>query len=269
VLVWDAQRGRTSFTLLQRRLTAGRRIPHVAAQQPAHFVAFDLLRDGRGTELLHLPLAERRDKLARLCTSSPAELTLCPRTTDPVMAQSWMTELAVAGIEGVVVKPVHSRYQPGRTGWTKTRTRQTADFLIAGVTGTRTRPVTLLLGRYDRHGVLRYVAHTHPLSAGHRRELAPALRTPVFQGAGHPWPCPLPAGWTGDLTDRQPLPYLPVEPDLVAEVLVDTAVDGPLGRARHRVTHHRLRLDLRPGDIALAADMTPHQPGVPASGWLH
>jgi hypothetical protein len=75
--------------------------------------------------------------------------------------------------------------------------------------------VTLLLGRYDRQATLRYVAHSHPLTAGHRGELAPALRTPVFQGAGHPWPCPLPAGWTGDLADRRPLPYRPVEPDLI------------------------------------------------------
>ena len=54
--------------------------------------------------------------------------------------------------------------------------------------------------------------------------------------AGHPWPCPLPAGWAGRFTDRTPLPYLPVEPWLIAEVETDAATDGPFERPRHGVT---------------------------------
>ena len=56
LLVWDAERGRCSFSLLQRRLTAGRGLTNVVRQHPAHFVAFDVLRDGRGVELLDQPL---------------------------------------------------------------------------------------------------------------------------------------------------------------------------------------------------------------------
>ncbi|MEV7630594.1 hypothetical protein [Actinoplanes sp. NPDC089786] len=58
------------------------------------------------------------------------------------------------------------------------------------------------------------------------------------------------AGWSADLTDRQPLAYVPVEPTLVAEVLADTAADGLSGRLRHRCRTVRIRLDLRPEDIA-------------------
>jgi hypothetical protein len=49
-------------------------------------------------------------------------------------------------------------------------------------------------------------------------------------GAGHPWPCPLPAGWAGWFTDRTPLPYVPVDPILIAEIETDGATDGPFGR---------------------------------------
>ena len=62
---------------VQRRLTAGRRLPEIVRQHPGHFVAFDLLRDGRGVELLDQPLTVRRAKLARqyLGLSAHAELS--------------------------------------------------------------------------------------------------------------------------------------------------------------------------------------------------
>ncbi|WP_199512201.1 hypothetical protein [Nucisporomicrobium flavum] len=48
---------------------------------------------------------------------------------------------------------------------------------------------------------------------------------------------------------RRPPPYVQIEPLLVAEVEVDTAVDRPLGRHRHRVRPVRLRPDLAPHDV--------------------
>lgn len=59
--------------------------------------------------------------------------------------------------------------------------RATTDYVIRGVTGSLARPVSLLLGRFDDHGVLRYPDQTHPINAGHRRELAWALRGLPFQ----------------------------------------------------------------------------------------
>jgi ATP-dependent DNA ligase len=249
VLVWDTERGRCSFTLLQRRLTAGRRLAGIARQHPAHFVAFDLLRDGRGVEILDQPLTVRRAKLERMLRGVPAPIAVCPQTDSWEVARGWLSELGVAGVEGVVVKPAGGRYQPGTAGWTKVRTRSTADYVVAGVTGSLAWPISLLLGRFDSGGVLRYAGQTQPIKADQRRDLAAALRGLPFQGAGHPWPCPLPASWS---SGRQPVPFTPVEPTLVAEVEVDTALDGPFGQIRHQCRHVRVRLDLHPRDLATA-----------------
>jgi len=223
ILVWDTERGRCSFSLLQRRLTAGRRLTDIAGRFPAHLVAFDLLRDGRGVELLEQPLTVRRAKLERLLRATPTQIAVCPQTASRSVAQAWLDDLGVAGVEGVVVKPANGHYRPGSPVWTKIRTRNTTEHVIGGVTSTVERPATLLLGRFDDGGVLRYTGRTHPIRPEHRRDLAATLRRLTFQGpaAGHPWPNPLPAAWTGNFADRQPVPFTPVEPSTVVEVEVD------------------------------------------------
>jgi ATP-dependent DNA ligase len=250
VIVWDHVRGRTSFTHLQRRLTAGRRVAHEAAHRPAHFVAFDLLRDTRDRVLLDQPLTRRRRRLERLLASVSPQLPICPETTDEQTARTWFTDWSVSGIEGLVVKKAEDTYRPGATGWVKVKTRRTEEMIIGGVTGSLTEPVSLLLGRLDASGVLRFLTHTLPLRRAQRRELSGLQRT-VFHGcgSGHPWPCPLPAGWLGHLTDRQPLPYLPVEPTLIAEINTDVATEGHYDRPRHPTTVLRIRADLHPRDL--------------------
>jgi len=251
-IIYDPDAGRTSFALLQRRLTAGRRAGKEASRHPANFVAFDLLRDTDGRELLNEPLSVRRTRLEQLFAGAGLQLPICPQTADRRLAQQWFANLTNAGVEGLVIKKTASRYRPGRAdGWTKVRARQTTEYVIGGVTGSLDQPTSLLLGRYDQHGVLRHVGRSHPLKSELRRDFAAALHATVFQGdtSGHPWPCPLPATWSSDLSDRQPLPYVPVEPTLVAEVEQDTATDGPFGRLRHRAAAVRPRHDLRPTDI--------------------
>ena len=259
LLVWDTQHGRCSFSLLQRRLTAGRMLPEIVRKHPAHLVAFDLLRDGRGVELLDQPLTTRRAKLQRLLRGAPSQIVICPQTGDRDVALGWLRDLGVAGVEGVVIKPVASPYRPGAQLWTKVRARDTAEFVIGGVTGALDRPVTLLLGRFDDHGTFRFVGQTHPVKADDRHDVARALRGLPFRGpgAGHPWPCPLPAAWTGNFAERQPVAFIPVEPTVVAEVEVDTALDGPFARIRHRGRLVRIRLDLHPADVTTGSSEAP------------
>jgi ATP-dependent DNA ligase len=261
VLVWDTQRGRSSFSLLQRRLTAGRRLPEVIRRHPAHLVAFDLLRDGRGVELLDQPLTTRRAKLERLLRGASPQLAICPQTGDRDVALGWLRDLGIAGVEGVVIKPAASLYRPGAQLWTKVRARDTTEFVIGGVTGTLERPVTLLLGRFDDREIFRFVGQTHPIKAEHRQDVVRALRGLPFRGpgAGHPWPCPLPAGWAPNFAERQPLVFIPVEPTVVAEVEVDTALDGTFGHIRHRGRLVRIRLDLQPANATTGHAET--QPG--------
>jgi ATP-dependent DNA ligase len=102
LLVWDTERGRCSFSLLQRRLTAGRRLTEIVRKHPAHLVAFDLLRDGRGAEVLGQPLTTRRAKLERLLRGAPPQIAVCPQTTGREIALGWLRDLGVAGVEGLL-----------------------------------------------------------------------------------------------------------------------------------------------------------------------
>ncbi|MFE6133710.1 RNA ligase family protein [Streptomyces sp. NPDC056437] len=235
--------GRLDFTALQRRLnrrpaTAAR----LAAKQPAHFIAFDLLEHA-GTDMLTWRYTERRAALEsffqRHALHTPWQLT--PATTDRDLAEQWLTEWGGLGVEGVVAKGAQQPYQPGQRRWFKIRSRDTAEAVVGAVTGPVTRPNALLFGRYTRGGRLRLVARTTPLPLALRDEIG-RLLTPA--GPGHPW-------WGMRLTvtwgSRDPLSFTCVDPDLVVEFRGDTAIDA--GRWRHAVRAQRTRPDLTPSDI--------------------
>jgi ATP-dependent DNA ligase len=250
--VWDPDRERTSFALLQRRVGAGATALRLAASHPAQYVVFDLLRDGNGHDLTGLPLAQRRSLLASLLDGAPDRLVLCPQTTDIALAQDWMSAGSTMGIEGVVAKRLDGPYQPGRRGWRKIKSRHTVEAIIGGVTGTLEQPATLLIGRFDTSNRLRYAGRTHPLASHQQPELTAVLRPAARQPGGgidHPWPQPLPAGWTGQLGSNQPQRYLQVQPTAVAEFDVDTAYEHH--RWRHLVRYRRLRPDLSVYDVPL------------------
>ncbi|HEX5598578.1 MAG TPA: ATP-dependent DNA ligase [Micromonosporaceae bacterium] len=251
LIVWDRERGRTSFTALQRRVVAGRGLDRQAAENPAHFVVFDLLADADGRPLADQPLRRRRARLERLFAECPPALQLCPQTRDAAEARRWLAEWADAGVEGLVIKDLGQAYTPGKAGWFKLKTRTTTEAIIGGATGSATDPGILLLGRFGVDGRFRYVAQSHPVPAARRLELAGLLAPLADRGlpVGHPWPQPLPATWKGQLDDRQPLHYVPVPPVIVAEVEVDNAYDADHGRWRHRVRYLRVRADLSVDDV--------------------
>ena len=251
LVAWSPQ-GRTDFGALQRRITAGRRLPALASRSPAYLVAFDLLgtedRDLRG-----LPLRERRVLLEQaLADDGTGRVVVCPQTTDRDEAIAWMTTMAPLGVEGIVVKAADGPYRPGRApAWRKWRARQTSEAIVGGVTGRIGRPGTVLLGRYDAAGQLRVVGRTVPVSDTQAAELAPLLTRPGagHQSSTHPWPQPLPAGWLGRWGEqgRQPLAYTQVEPTVVVEVSTDDRYES--GRWRHPCRLVRPRLDLSPYDV--------------------
>ncbi|WNO76857.1 RNA ligase family protein [Streptomyces sp. AM8-1-1] len=235
--------GSLDFSALQQRLnrhpsTAVR----LAVEQPAHFIAFDMLEHA-GTDMLSWPFAERRAALEsffqRHALHAPWQLT--PATTDRDLAEQWLTEWGGLGVEGVVAKGAQQPYLAGQRRWFKIRARDTAEAIVGAVTGPITRPNTLLVGRYTRGGRLRLVARSTPLSLSLRDEIG-RLTTPT--GPEHPW-------WGMRLTvawgSREPLSFTCVAPELVVEFLGDTAIDS--GRWRHAVWVQRTRPDLAPGDI--------------------
>jgi ATP-dependent DNA ligase len=249
---WDPESGRTSFSLLQRRVTAGRHISVEAAAHPTHLVVFDLLQDPDGRALLDRPLERRRTRLQRLLADAPPQVPLCPHTADMEQACGWLDSWTAAGVEGLVIKGANSRYQPGRRGWAKLKARRTTEAIVAGVTGNLHRPQTLLLGRLDATGRLRFIGRTVPLPPDAAHDLAHLLNPIPPSGATtsqHPWPNPLPAGWHGHFQHSQPEPYLPVEPVVVVEIDVDVAYEQ--GRFRHPVRYRRARADLAIDDAPL------------------
>ncbi|WP_245718811.1 ATP-dependent DNA ligase [Micromonospora rhizosphaerae] len=247
LIVWE--RGRTNFAQLQRRVTAGRDLLRLAREWPAHYVLFDLLADTGGQVILDLPLAQRRARLEQLLVNAPAQLTVTPQTADMRQVADWLLHWTVAaGID----KRLTGRYEPGRRGWSKFRTRIVTEAIIGGVTSSISRPETVLLGRFDRRGRLRYTGRSHPLTTDQRAALAELLTPPRMPHPGtvaHPWPQPLPASWSGQLDRPEPLPYLQVEPTVVAEIAADVAFEH--GRWRHRVRYARFRPDLSVYDVPL------------------
>ncbi|MFE9636787.1 ATP-dependent DNA ligase [Streptomyces sp. NPDC006463] len=245
LVVWDTEAGRLSFEALQRRAASrARGARTLAARWPAYFVAFDLLQQD-GQELLARPYAERRALLENLFSSRAlsAPWTLCPQTTDLAKAREWLQSWTdVSGVEGILVKPLNSRYLPGYRGWTKIRRRDTTETIVGAITGTLTRPQLLILGRHDQNGQLRAVGRTVPLRPDAARQVAEHL---TAAAPGHPWTgAKFSAAWGS----RDVLDTILVHPDLVAEASADRAIDYG-GVFRHPLRFQRLRLDVGLEDV--------------------
>ncbi|MFE0062646.1 ATP-dependent DNA ligase [Streptomyces sp. NPDC059003] len=236
--------GRLNFPLLQQRARhTGRGAEEMAAQFPAAVVVFDLL-EADGRVLLDQPYVERRALLEELFDRGELgpPWSLCPATDDPAIAAQWLTpDWGHVGIEGLCLKSRTSLYRPGVRGWGKLRSFESAEGIVAGVTGSLASPSTLLIGRYDATGHLRLIARTTPLPRAAARQLGALLRP---AGSGHPWEgVRFSSGWGS----RAALDVRPVEPETVVEFRADTAIDA--GRYRHPVRHLRVRIDLRPVDV--------------------
>jgi ATP-dependent DNA ligase len=240
LIVWENDR--LAFDRLQGRLN---RRPATVARlvraAPAHFVAFDLLhQDG---DLTGRPYTERREKLELLFVDHELRppWTLCPSTTDPVLARDWL-DWGSVGLEGLVFKRLTERYPAGRRSWRKYRSRESTEAVVGGVTGTMGRPSSALLGRLDDRGRLQYAGRTVPLTPALREQVA-SLLAPA--PAGHPW-----RGWSfsAGWGTRDQLDVTLVSPTRVVEVAADVSLDAA-GRWRHPVRVLRIRADMAPADV--------------------
>ncbi|MFF1481439.1 ATP-dependent DNA ligase [Streptomyces sp. NPDC058301] len=244
LVVWV--QGRFSFEVLQRRAVAGHRTAaQLADAFPAHYIAFDVLQSG-GEEILALPYERRRAVLEALFADRglTAPWTLCPSTTDPAVAQEWLTAWTdVQGVEGLVIKGRSQRYLPGERRWLKVRRRHTTEAVIGAVIGTLNRPQVLVLGRYDDGGRLRAVGRTVPLGPESARQVAGQLRRAA---ADHPWTgVRFASAWNS----REALDVTLVAPEAVAEVDADLSMDR--GTWRHPLRFARVRLDVTVSDVPL------------------
>jgi len=172
---------RPDFGMLQARMHLRRPRPELTGSIPVQLHLFDLLHLG-GQPLLGLPYTERRARLADL------GLDADPVRTPPWYPGDGQIVLAASrshGLEGVVGKPLTSRYQPGRRrDWIKIKNTRHQELLICGwIPGTGRRADTigsLVLGACDG-GQLRYAGtvgtgFTDAMLAALTRLLAPLER---------------------------------------------------------------------------------------------
>jgi ATP-dependent DNA ligase len=251
------------FDALQlRQHPAESRVRKLAAEIPASYIAFDLLADGDEL-LLDVPMRDRRARLVDRLGATSAPVHVTPASSDADVGADWFHRFEGAGLDGVMVKPLSDPYRPGQRTLFKVKHDRTADCVVGGyrVHKDGEGVGSLLLGLYDDAGDLHHVGVASSLAAPARAELMSQL-APYLDGAldGHPWRAwaeaaaqdsagqaaphgtsrpRLPGGqsrWTGN----KDLSFVPLRPELVAEV----AYEGMLsGRFRHNARLRRLRPD--------------------------
>jgi hypothetical protein len=102
--------------------------------------------ESAGTDLMQLPLTERRRRLEDVLHDLHPCLQLILQTRDPELASEWLGE--VPGLEGVVAKRADGRYRPGRRDWIKVKPRRTADCVVVGIAGDESAPKLVLALRH-------------------------------------------------------------------------------------------------------------------------
>jgi ATP-dependent DNA ligase len=242
--------GRLSFDdLLLRVHPAASRVKKLAAEHPAMFVAFDLLADERGRSLLQLTLAERRERLekfaARYFKKRP-DVRLSPATTNLAVARRWFRTVG-GNLDGIIAKRTDFPYQAGnREGMQKIKNLRTADCVVGGFRyGEGTKVIgSLLLGLYDKDGLLHHVGFTSSFKAAERKKLTERverlIEPPGFTGRA-------PGGksrWSTRRSDE----WQPLAPKLVVEVQYDHFTGG---RFRHGTQLLRWRPDKAPRQCRL------------------
>lgn len=230
-----------SFDALSQRLhPAESRIRKLAAETPALFMAFDLLREGKN-DLSDQPLAKRRERLEAVVgkTAIPS-LLLSPQTANRDQAAKWLNRSGGA-LDGVVAKRADEPYRAGERAMLKIKQHRSADCVVGGFRTEKggTGVASLLLGLYADDGLLHHVGFCSSFKAAERRAWTDELK-PLLGGEGFTGNRPDKASrWASERTTL----WVPLKPELVVEVLYDQVTSG---RFRHGTRFLRRRPDKRP-----------------------
>jgi ATP-dependent DNA ligase len=229
--------------LLQRLHPAASRIKKLALETPAFLIAFDLLVDHHGCLLAESPLAERRSALEEFFKQfarSSNRLRLSPVTTKHTQALSWLKRTG-SMLDGVVAKRRDFSYRSGdRSGMQKIKMYRSADCVVGGFRYNEGKPLvgSLLLGLYDKQGLLHHVGFTSTIKRGDKPKLTEKLEgliaPPGFTGNAPGGP----SRWSKRSSDWHPL-----KPELVVEVCYHHFADD---RFRHGTNLVRWRPDKSP-----------------------
>lgn len=233
-LSWEA--------LTQRIHPAASRVNRLAAETPAMFIAFDLLRRGE-RDLQSEPFAHRRAQLVDLLGGVAHPIHVTRTTDDPDRARRWLEEFEGAGLDGVIAKPFDGVYAPNKRAMLKIKHARTADVVALGYRIHKSgRGVgSLLVGLYSDDGQLMNVGGVAAFTDKRRLELIDELAPLVERDdTGN--------AVTGE-TDRsrftgaKDVSFVRLRPERVLEVKYDQ-LEG--WRFRHTVQFARWRPDRDP-----------------------
>ena len=255
IVLPDFTTGRLDFEALQLRLhPAASRVNKLAAETPAHFVAFDLLALG-DDDYLGRPFAERRAALEQALAGARAPIHLTPVTADRELAARWFDQFEGAGLDGLVAKDPAGEYEPNKRVMLKVKHERTADCVVAGFRPHKTGDDaigSLLLGLYKPDGQLASIGVVGAFPMDVRRALRVELDPLVTTFEGHPWnwAAQFPAGTRTPRSAEysrwnvgKDLSFTPLRPERVLEVRYDH-MEGP--RLRHTAQFVRWRPDRDP-----------------------
>ena len=238
-------KGDPSFdALLQRIHPAASRVNKLAQETPARLIVFDILVNDQGKAIFDEPLSKRRkelDAFAKKYFPRNATVELSPQTSDDSIALSWLQDPGVR-LDGVIAKKLDLPYRSGeRDGMQKVKRMRTADCVVGGFRYASSGKIvgSLLLGLYDKEGLLHHVGFTSSFNEAQKKELTklltPLIKTPGFTGNKPGGP----SRWSTKKTSE----WEPLQTKLVAEVRYDHFTGG---RFRHGTKFLRWRPEKKP-----------------------
>jgi ATP-dependent DNA ligase len=240
-LVIPVKGGLSFDDLLQRIHPAASRVNKLSQSIPAQFIVFDLLVDEAGKPIHESPLSKRRQKLESFAKKHLAKnerIELSPKTNNIAIAREWLATTGMK-LDGVIAKRLDLPYRSGeRDGMQKVKRMRTADCVVGGFRyATKGKVVgSLLLGLYDKAGLLHHIGYTSSFNEGEKKELTkklePLIAPPGFTGNKPGGP----SRWSTKKTSE----WEPLKTKLVVEVQYDHFSGG---RFRHGTKFLRWRPD--------------------------
>ncbi|MFZ0537146.1 MAG: ATP-dependent DNA ligase [Candidatus Sulfotelmatobacter sp.] len=232
--------------LLMRIHPAASRIRKLSSETPATYLCFDLLVDAEGQALNERPLSERRERLEQFFgrIGDDSRVRLSPASSNRRQAQQWMQERGKLGLDGIVAKRLDETYHSGeRIGMVKIKRIRTADTVVGGFRYAEKGGGvgSLLLGLYDREGLLDHIGFTSSFNSEQRQELKKIV-APLVGGPGFTGHAP---GGPSRWSTKRSTEWQPLKPKLVAEVRYDHFSGG---RFRHGTKFLRWRPEKKPQD---------------------
>ena len=185
----------------------------------------------------------------------PTAVRLSPATTSLKVAKKWFDTVG-GNLDGVIAKQLDAAYDSGgREAMVKIKSIRSADCVIGGFRYASGNPKiigSLLLGLYDKAGLLHHVGFTSAFNATERKALTKkfeALRKPPGFTGNAPGG---PSRWSTERSGE----WEPVDPKEVVEVAYDHFTGE---RFRHGTKILRWRPDKPPRQCTL--DQVKHREG--------